>query len=112
MPKRHGSLYISARTLLDENSNIRFHWCDYTFDCYGIHGVIPEELPNNSLVQLDSVQIDPNSRYPGLAGINFHKDPRKLNPFYHGPRTITSLIIKVEFFIIGVCYNLKTVVCQ
>ena len=77
MAKRSGSPYISARTFLDENSNVRFHWCDYTFDCYGIHGVIPGELPKHSLVQLDSVQIDPNSQYPGLAGINFHKDPRK-----------------------------------
>ena len=82
MAKRYGSPYISARTFLDENSNIRFHWCDYTFDCYGIHGVIPGKLPQSSLVQLDSVQIDPNSKYPGLAGINFHKDPRKFQFLY------------------------------
>ena len=74
-------IIFSARTFLDQNSKIRFYWCDYTFDCYGIHGVIPEQLPTYSLVQLDSVQIDPDSQYPGLAGINFNEDPRKLRNY-------------------------------
>ena len=64
---------------MDEFSQVRFHWCDYTFDCYGIHGVLPKQLPRGSLVQLDSLQIDPNAQYPGLAGIDFNYDPRMYN---------------------------------
>ena len=69
-------LFHTARTYLANDSSINFHWCDYTFDCYGIYGVLPNSsIPDNTKVYIENIQVDPHAQYPGIAALDLRSNP-------------------------------------